>query len=80
MPMADELEIARVKRSQLLGSNAGESAPKPQAQREGFVEKTIRRAAASRTRAADEKLQDTYRSRKGLDQYNRPIKPRSSGR
>jgi len=53
--------------------------PKP----EGRIEKFARINSEASTRASDLKLQNDYRQKKGLDEYNRPIRKvvvRTSGR
>lgn len=75
MAIDTELDIAQQKRGALVGRlPVGDAPSKREPAGESMVEKVSRQHGYKKTMDSGRKLQDQYREKKGLDQYNRPTR------
>lgn len=79
MALDTELDIAQQKRGALVGRlPVGEAPAKKEAAGESMIERTSRHRGYEKTMGPARKLQDQYREKHGLDEFNRPVKKTSS--
>jgi len=77
MALEKELDIAQEKRRQAMGTEP-KAAPAAEEGRESMIGRMARNKGYRSTMDAGSKLQDAYRAKHGLDQYNRPMKRTAS--